>query len=215
MFPHRLAVLTALIGAALLVAPAYAQTATGTGAVASGANSTATGKNAQATGDNSTADGANANAAGANCTVVGAGAQGTRGDNCTAVGANADVGPNGTAVGANSVARDNGSTVVGTSGFASRAAPTLDTRRPQAEVWPSATAPTVATSTATTVNRASFLTSMGLPSAPMRPLAITASRATATHRMTLHRREPGCRGDFTRPPVNEAPRSSVACNDLD
>ncbi len=119
MFPHRLAVLTALIGAALFVAPAHAQTATGTGAVASGANSTATGENARATGDNSTADGANANAGGINCTAIGAGAQGTQGDNCTAVGANADVGLNGTAVGANSVARDNGSTVVGTSGFAS------------------------------------------------------------------------------------------------
>lgn len=119
MFPHRLAVLTALIGAALFVAPAHAQTATGAGAVASGANSTATGENARATGDNSTADGANANAGGINCTAIGAGAQGTKGDNCTAVGANADVGLNGTAVGANSVARDNGSTVVGTSGFAS------------------------------------------------------------------------------------------------
>ncbi|MBD8696843.1 YadA-like family protein [Stenotrophomonas sp. CFBP 13718] len=119
MFPHRLAVLTALIGAALFVAPAHAQTATGAGAVASGVNSTATGENARATGDNSTADGANANAGGINCTAIGAGAQGTQGDNCTAVGANADVGLNGTAVGANSVARDNGSTVVGTSGFAS------------------------------------------------------------------------------------------------
>ncbi|WP_081324058.1 YadA-like family protein [Xanthomonas translucens] len=115
----RFSILTAVVSAALFASPLYAQTATGPGAVASGANSTATGENAQATGDNSTADGANANASGTNCTAVGAGAQGTRGDNCTAVGANADVGLNGTAVGANSIARDNGSTVVGTSGFSS------------------------------------------------------------------------------------------------
>ncbi len=119
MFPHRLAVLTALLGAVLFVAPTYAQTATGTGAVASGANSTATGENAQAAGDHSTADGANATASGTNCTAVGAGAQGNLGDNCTAVGANVFVGPSGTAVGANTIAVDNGSTVVGTSGFAS------------------------------------------------------------------------------------------------
>ena len=115
----RISILMALMGATLFASPSFAQTTTGSGAVASGANSTATGENAHATGDNSTADGANAIASGTHCTAVGAGAQGNLGDNCTAVGANAYVGPNGTAVGANTVAVDNGSTVVGTSGFAS------------------------------------------------------------------------------------------------
>lgn len=118
MFPHRLAVLTALIGAALFVAPAYAQTATGTGATASGPNSTATGEYAQASGHNSTATGAYAIATGNGAIANGIQANAS-GDNAQASGTNAQAsGQNSMAIGQSANAAAERTVAIGTLSFA-------------------------------------------------------------------------------------------------
>lgn len=118
MFPHRLAVLTALIGAALFVAPAYAQTATGTGATASGPNSTATGEYAQASGPNSTATGAFAIATGNGAIATGIQANAS-GENAQASGTNAQAsGQNSMAIGQAANAAAARTVAIGTLSFA-------------------------------------------------------------------------------------------------
>jgi len=118
MFPHRLAVLTALIGAALFVAPAYAQTATGTGATSSGPNSTATGEYAQASGHNSTATGAYAIATGNGAIANGIQANAS-GDNAQASGTNAQAsGQNSMAIGQAANAAAARTVAIGTLSFA-------------------------------------------------------------------------------------------------
>ncbi|WP_421568933.1 YadA-like family protein [Stenotrophomonas sp. PD6] len=118
MFPHRLAVLTALIGAALFVAPAYAQTATGTGATSSGPNSTATGEYAQASGHNSTATGAYAIATGTGAIANGIQANAS-GDNAQASGTNAQAsGQNSMAIGQAANAAAARTVAIGTLSFA-------------------------------------------------------------------------------------------------
>lgn len=118
MFPHRLAVLTALIGAALFVAPAHAQTATGTGATASGPNSTATGEYAQASGPNSTATGAYAIATGNGAIATGIQANAS-GENAQASGTNAQAsGQNAVAIGQAANASAERTVAIGTLSFA-------------------------------------------------------------------------------------------------
>lgn len=118
MFPHRLAVLTALIGAALFVAPAYAQTATGTGATSSGPNSTATGEYAQASGHNSTATGAYAIATGNGAIANGIQANAS-GENAQASGTNAQAsGQNSMAIGQAANAAAARTVAIGTLSFA-------------------------------------------------------------------------------------------------
>ncbi|WP_282243753.1 YadA-like family protein [Stenotrophomonas sp. PS02300] len=118
MFPHRLAILSALIGAALFVAPAYAQTATGTGATASGPNSTATGEYAQASGPNSTATGAYAIATGNGAIANGIQANAS-GDNAQAYGTNAQAsGQNSMAIGQTANSAAERTVAIGTLSFA-------------------------------------------------------------------------------------------------
>lgn len=118
MFPHRLAALTALIGAVLFVAPTYAQTATGTGATASGPNSTATGEYAQASGHNSTATGAYAIATGNGAIANGIQANAS-GDNAQASGTNAQAsGQNSMAIGQAANAAAARTVAIGTLSFA-------------------------------------------------------------------------------------------------
>lgn len=114
MFANRLSVLTALISAALFVAPVYAQTATGTGATAFGPNSTATGEYAQASGPNSTATGAYAIATGNGAVATGLQANAS-GDNAQASGTGAQAtGTNATATGQNSKATAVNAVAIGT-----------------------------------------------------------------------------------------------------
>ncbi|WP_435815227.1 YadA-like family protein [Xanthomonas campestris pv. incanae] len=118
MYACRFSILTAVVSAALFASPLYAQTATGTGATASGPNATATGEQSQASGPNSTATGAYATAAGNGAVAIGVQANAS-GDNAQASGTNAQAsGQNSVAIGQAANAAAVSTIAIGTSSFA-------------------------------------------------------------------------------------------------
>ncbi|MEA9920769.1 YadA-like family protein [Xanthomonas campestris] len=114
----RFSILTAVVSAALFASPLYAQTATGSGATASGPNATATGEQSQASGPNSTATGAYATATGNGALATGVQANAS-GDNAQASGTNAQAsGQNSVAIGQAANAAAVSTIAIGTSSFA-------------------------------------------------------------------------------------------------
>lgn len=114
----RFSILTAVVSAALFASSLYAQTATGSGATASGPNATATGEQSQASGPNSTATGAYATATGNGAVATGVQAN-TSGDNAQASGTNAQAsGQNSVAIGQAANASAVSTIAIGTSSFA-------------------------------------------------------------------------------------------------